>query len=63
MDQPALEMPFGLMVLWGLVTPEEMTKVTFRALHSFSQQVVVKESTVLSAPSSDGEQSSSVLPL
>ena len=27
---------------WGLVTPEEMAEVIFRALHSFTQQVVIK---------------------
>lgn len=27
---------------WGLVPPEEMAEVIFRALHSFTQQVVIK---------------------
>lgn len=35
-------MPPGLMVLWGLVTPEEMAEVIFRALHLLFQQMVIK---------------------
>lgn len=41
-DQQALKMPLGLMILWGLVTPEEMAEVTFRGLHLFTQEMVVK---------------------
>lgn len=39
MDHLALEMTLGLMILWGLVTPEKMAGVTFRALHSFTQEM------------------------
>ena len=42
MDQLALEVPLGLMILWGLVTPGEVAEVTFRALHLFTQEMVVK---------------------
>lgn len=41
-DQLALKMPLGLMILWGLVTPEERAEVTFRGLHLFTQEMVVK---------------------
>lgn len=41
-EQQALNMPSGLMIRWGLVTPEEMAEVLFRALHSFTQQMVLK---------------------
>lgn len=38
----SLRMPPDIMVLWGLVTPEEMAEVIFRALHSLFQQMVIK---------------------
>lgn len=39
MAQLALYMTLGLRILWGLVTPEEVTGDTSRALQSFTQEM------------------------